>query len=227
MGVLLQVRYLIFLLPLGVSVFLLIASMLFSGGDDDNAGDGSDGAEGGAESGGGDFDGGDAGGDGDFDGDGTGDGDSDGDGHHHSATTRTPRSLLLNGFSLAWGVFGMGANQVFFPQASEPGIGKFWPVLVVALFGGLAGAWAMKQFASRLMPGVQTQTVSRDALFGLTGTVLFAVSQTGGRIRVYDEFGSMHDESCRVAANVPAIAKGKRARIADRDAAGRLLVEEV
>ena len=223
MSVLLQVRYLIFLLPLGVSVFLLIASMIFSGGSDDNADGGSDadsgdmgGSDGDAD--GGDFDGGDAEGD--------GDGGDNAHSDHHDAP-RTPRSLLLNGFSLAWGVFGMGANQVFFPGSAEPGMGRFWPVVLIALVGGIGGAAVMKQFARRLMPGVQTQTVSRNALFGLTGTVLYEVTETSGRIRVYDEFGSMHDEACRTAPGAPLIPKGKRAHIADRDHAGRLIVEEL
>ncbi len=229
MMVFLQPRYLIFLLPLGVSIFLLTLSLLFSGGDSDNDGtDGSDGGDDGGdgESGDADLDGGDANGDSDTSGD-----DTDGDqtkshGANHKSTA--PRSLLINGFALAWGVFGIGANQLLFPDAQEPAFSKLWPVFLIALVAGLAGALVMRQFAQRLMPGVKTQTVSRDALFGLTGTLLFAATVTGGRVRVYDEFNTFHDEPCRVAVGAASIAKRAKVRIVDRDAvSGRLIVEAV
>jgi hypothetical protein len=80
--------------------------------------------------------------------------------------------------------------------------------------------------ASRLLPRAETKVISRKALFGLTGRVLFTVTENGGRIRVYDEHNTMHDEACRVPAGQPAIPKGRHARIVDVDAEGHLLVEE-
>ena len=53
--------------------------------------------------------------------------------------------------------------------------------------------------------------MSRDGLFGLTGQVVFPVSAASGRIHIYDEHGTLHDEMCRwrpVTRPLPKAARG-------------------
>jgi len=90
----------------------------------------------------------------------------------------------------------------------------------------LLGTRGVAEVAARLLPKAETKVISRKALFGLAGRVLFTVTESSGRIRVYDEHNTMHDEPCRVTPGNPAIPKGQRARIVDIDAEGLLLVEE-
>ena len=136
--------------------------------------------------------------------------------------------LVLQTFCLAWGICGIGASRAFGEQNGGSGA-RFALCLLLALFGGVVGARVGAEFLARVMPEASSLAVSRDALYGLTGKVLFPVTKTGGRVRVYDEFGTMHDEPCKQAAGeieAAPIAKGRTVRIVDRDAHGGLLVEE-
>jgi hypothetical protein len=44
---------------------------------------------------------------------------------------------------------------------------------------------------------------------------------------VYDSFGTLHDEMCRIAPGQLTIEKGRQAIVLDMDTQGRLLVEEM
>ena len=144
---------------------------------------------------------------------------------------RAPLPLVVQTFCFAWGICGIAISRALNPQGAETG-GKFLLCLLIALLGGLIGARVGAEFLARLMPEEGSQVVSRDALYGLTGKVLFPVTEKSGRVRVYDEFGTMHDEPCRRAKTMVGeketvpIAKGRTVRIVDRDAGGKLLVEE-
>jgi hypothetical protein len=139
---------------------------------------------------------------------------------------RAPLSIVLNGFALLWGAAGVFANQLLV-HAEAPTLGEVAPSLGVATGVALVGTRGVAEVAARLLPKAETRVISRNTLFGLTGRVLFTVTEAGGRLRVYDEHNTMHDEPCRVSPGQPAIPKGRRARIVDVDAEGHLLVEEV
>src|ERR1019366_4010562 len=104
---------------------------------------------------------------------------------------------------------------------------EIWPSLAIAFCAGLIGARLGAELLGRIMPKEESLDVSRDGLFGLTGNVAFSVSSTSGRIHVYDRFGTLHDEMCRVVQDHAAIEKGRRAMVVDVDRQGLLLVEEV
>lgn len=216
---LLSPHYLVFLLPLGVAALLLLLSV-FHMSDGEGEGDGGDG------------DGADGGDAGDADG-----GEDSGDDADDRASApsggilglmgvgRAPLSIVLEAFCMAWGFCGYLANQIFV-RTPDPGLGALLPSFGIALAGGLVGARGASELFARVLPKEESSVVSREALFGLTGRVLFPVTEAGGRIRIYDEHGGMHEEACRVAPGHPPIAKGRRALVMDRDARGRLIVEE-
>lgn len=220
---------LIFLLPFVLSALLLVASVVMMG-DGDSEGDGDAGDSEGGDADAGDADGGDN------------SGDSDGDAAHqpHAGPHATdsglsgllamgsaPLSIRLASFGIGFGFAGFWANQLLLGGNVAPNIVQVLPSLLIALLFGWLAMWGTSRLFARLMPPMETSVVSREALFGLTGRVLFEVTETTGRIRVYDEGGTIHEHSCRIATGHVAIAKGRTARIVDKRQDGQLLVEEV
>ena len=139
---------------------------------------------------------------------------------------KAPLPIVLSSFFLVWGFSGTWGNQLLL-HTSRPTLGQILPSIAVALLGAMIGGRFAAELIARILPPDETSVVSQDALFGLTGRIAFPVSETSGRIRVYDEFGTLHDESCRVAPDHPPIEKGRTALIVDRDPKGRLIVEEM
>ncbi len=145
---------------------------------------------------------------------------------HIIGADRAPLLMILEAFCLVWGIAGYWANQ-FLLHADNPTFAQMAPSLAIAFGGGVIGARMAAEIIVRAMPQDETQIVSREGLFGLTGKIAFPVSATTGRIHIYDEHGTLHDELCRVAPDHPTIEKGHRALVVDMDAQGHLIVEEV
>lgn len=248
---LLQWHYLIFLLPFGVAAFLLLLTSLrpghghhggghhAGGGHYDGHYDGHHGSgmhhAGGAHS--------------------AGDGHHEGcavesHGPHHSNGTKSadarhdsgvtplgiilsligaknaPLPMVLEIYALSWGIIGYWANRSLVPETpTPPTLWRALPAIVIAFVISLIAGRLAAALIGKLMPRDESYVVSRDSLFGLTGRIVFAASETSGRIHVYDEFGTLHDESCRVEPGMPGLAKGETARIVDRNANGHLIVE--
>ncbi len=139
---------------------------------------------------------------------------------------RAPLAMILELFALVWGVCGYWANEVTLHTA-HPTLHEMLPSLGIAMGGGIIGARIGAEIIARIMPQDESQDVSRESLFGLTGKIAFPATETAGRIQIYDEHGTLHDEMCRAAPGHETIARGRTALVVDMDAAGRLLVEEV
>lgn len=146
---------------------------------------------------------------------------------HITGADRAPWSMIAEAFCLVWGVCGYWANQYTVSALAEPTWKQMLPSLGIALGGGIIGARIGAEIIARVMPPDESQDVSQEGLYGLTGEVAFPVSETGGRIRIYDPHGSLHDETCRIAAGHAPIPKGRSAIVMDRDAQGNLIVEEI
>ena len=143
-----------------------------------------------------------------------------------TGANRAPLAMILEAFLLIWGVCGLWAHQLM-AHAEQPSPRQVCLLIAVALIGGAVGARAAASLIGRFMPQDETLIVSRTELVGLTGTIVFAAGQTSGRIHVYDAFGTLHDETCRVAPGRLTIDKGRQAMVLDMDTKGRLLVEEM
>jgi membrane protein implicated in regulation of membrane protease activity len=138
---------------------------------------------------------------------------------------KAPLPLVLEAGLLGWGVFGFCANM-FFQVGASPSALLAMPAIAVAAVGGFATMHIAGATFARFMPEDESSALSRNSLFGIAGEVVYPVSETGGRIHVYDPYGTMHDESCRVAAGQQTIERGRRAMVVDIDAKGTLIVEE-
>lgn len=139
---------------------------------------------------------------------------------------RAPVPILIETFFLIWGFCGYVGTRLLV-HVQEPSLLRMAPVIAIAAIGGLFGARAAAEIVGRMMPPEETLAVSHNGLFGATGLIAFAVSETAGRIHIYDEFGTLHDENCRVAAGHLDIPRGRTAMVIDMNAQGVLIVEEV
>jgi len=139
---------------------------------------------------------------------------------------KAPLAMVLQAFFLVWGLAGCLAAQQMLKGVADPTVIQVLPVMGVAAVSGALGGRLVAELIARLMPEEETAAVSRSALYGLKGSVAFPVTESGGRIMVYDDYGSLHDESCRVAPGHPPIERGRKAIVVDCDARGCLLVEE-
>jgi membrane protein implicated in regulation of membrane protease activity len=145
---------------------------------------------------------------------------------HLTGADRAPLTLILEVFCLVWGLAGFAANRGLLHTANPTPV-QILPSLLIALCIGLIGARFGAEILARVLPQEESLDVGHDGLFALTGTIAYAVSPTAGRIHIYDRYGTLHDESCRVVADHPGIEKGRRAMVVDVDPQGTLLVEEV
>ncbi len=143
-----------------------------------------------------------------------------------TGANKAPMAMILEAFLLIWGAVGLSAHQLL-AQTAQPSPRQILLLVGIALVGGAVGARVAASLIGRFMPQDETLIVSRNELIGLTGTIVFAAGQTSGRIHIYDGFGTLHDEMCRVAPGHLTIEKGRQAMVLDMDTQGRLLVEEL
>jgi hypothetical protein len=138
---------------------------------------------------------------------------------------RAPVTLLLWSFWLGWGFAGFWSEQLLARSGASPVL-FVGPAMGLALAGGLLLAKGTAEVAVRVMPREESTAIGREDLLGRIGEIVFPASESAGRIHVYDQYGTMHDESCRVAPGQPALPKGTRAMVAAIDAETRRLIVE-
>ena len=135
---------------------------------------------------------------------------------------KIPVLVLFESFCVAWGAGGLLANEYLTPHDKHVPI--FFSI-ITGFLTGTAGALVSAQILSRILPEDETLAVNRDNLYGSTGEVAYTVTGQSGRILIYDEHGTLHDELCRLAPGHEPIKKGKRARITDIEPGGIFIVE--
>lgn len=140
---------------------------------------------------------------------------------------RAPILMVVELFMISWGFLGLLVNEMLLDHGHRGPTGVILLSAPIAFFGGLVLARLGAAALDRTLPREETWVVSHQALFGLTGEVTYEVTASSGRIHVYDAYGTLHDESCRIAEGSDPIARGCSAIVEDMDPSGKLIVREV
>lgn len=138
---------------------------------------------------------------------------------------RAPITIVASSLLLGWGLCGLGATELLRPILHYPALFVL-PSLAVASAGGLVSAKLFGELAARLMPQDESYAISREGFLGLTGKVVYPVSETAGRVHIFDRFRTLHVASARVLPGQPPLAKGTEVIVASLDPdRGTLIVE--
>jgi membrane protein implicated in regulation of membrane protease activity len=117
---------------------------------------------------------------------------------------------------LTWGVVGFYSTMLLatrFPRS------VFIPVaMTLAFVTGIIGMKLVGAFGSRYMKSVENYAVNKSDLVGEIGVVTFPISETMGRVHVYDKHGTLHVESCRLISSGAPIPKNAKVMLVEYDA---------
>jgi hypothetical protein len=138
---------------------------------------------------------------------------------------RAPITIVAGSLMIGWGLFGWGATELLRPVLRWPVL-FIGPSLAAAAGGALLSAKLFAELSARLMPQDETCAIPREGLVGLTGKVVYPVSEIGGRVHVFDQFRTLHVEAARVDPGQPPIEKGTEVIVASMNPdQGYLIVE--
>src|SRR5207302_3346576 len=139
---------------------------------------------------------------------------------------RAPVTIVIGSLLIGWGLFGLAATDLLEHGLHLPPVLFVAPSLAAAAVGGLVSAKLLGELAAKLMPKVESYAISREGLLGLTGKVVYPISETGGRVHVFDQFRTLHAEPARVTPGQAPIEKGTEVIVASMDPDhGYLIVE--
>jgi membrane protein implicated in regulation of membrane protease activity len=138
---------------------------------------------------------------------------------------RAPLPIVLGSLMIGWGFFGLAATETLRSLLRLPALFVL-PSMAIAAGGALATAKLFAELSARLMPKDETYAISREGLLGLTGKVIYPVSATGGRIHIYDQYHTLHVASARIAPGSPPIERGAEVIVASADPDNRYLIVE-
>src|SRR5205814_1033020 len=138
---------------------------------------------------------------------------------------RAPLAILLASLLIGWGFGGIIALEILRPILRFPAL-FFLPAAGVALVSALLCLKLFGGLAARFMPEEQSSAIPREGLLGLTGKVVFRVSEETGRVHVFDQHRTLHVTPARVLPGTEPIDKGTDVIIASLDPDRRFVVVE-
>ncbi|MDL1964411.1 MAG: YqiJ family protein [Deltaproteobacteria bacterium] len=112
---------------------------------------------------------------------------------------RCPLSIILLVFGNTWGFIGLCCNGIFSSISFIPAGFYFWPSLFVATILGLFITRYTSLTVAKVLPKQASSAVSLTSLVGKHGEASVQISATGGRAKVRDQHGTLHNIYCRVA----------------------------
>jgi len=121
---------------------------------------------------------------------------------------RVPLSIILMTFCFLWAALGITANIVLGDML--PGITVLLASLPAAALGSVFGTRALAIGLSKVLPSVETYALKGVELVGFTGEALFKITDDFGRVRVFDQYSTLHDVTALVKPGRPSIKKGSR-----------------
>lgn len=125
-----------------------------------------------------------------------------------------PLSLLMPGFLMSFGIFGITANRLLEVEGSSGS--RFWIALLIALVFGFVGMALLGAAFRKFLPTSERATGNKD-LLGKTGKVIFTVSNTEGTIQTRDKTGTVHQLPARVRDGQVEIESGREVLLVGYD----------
>jgi hypothetical protein len=138
---------------------------------------------------------------------------------------RAPITIVIGSMMIGWGFCGTVALEILRPMLGSPAL-FVGPSALVAGVGAMICAKVFGELAARVMPRDESYAISREGLLGLTGKVVYEVTESGGRVHVFDQFRTLHVTPARVAPGAAPLEKGTEVIVAAMDPQRRFLVVE-
>jgi membrane protein implicated in regulation of membrane protease activity len=138
---------------------------------------------------------------------------------------RAPLPIVLGSLLIGWGFFGLAATETLRPLLRLPALFML-PALAIATAGALVTARLFAELSARLLPRDESYALARDGLLGLTGRVVYPVTETTGRIHIYDPYHTLHVASARLAPGSTALQNGAEVIVVSAGPGDRYLLVE-
>ncbi len=123
---------------------------------------------------------------------------------------KVPITIIVIVLLLVWGAAGFITNSVLRTLSGWDAARVSIPV---ALLAGLFISRVVVLFMGRFVPLNETYAKRRGELVGCIGEALYGINQTFGMAMVRDDRGDLHQVACRVASEVPPVAKGAKVKL--------------
>lgn len=99
---------------------------------------------------------------------------------------KAPAAIVMTCWFITFGVTGLIANIIAKGMVVLPASVYFcWSVGIAFVCGFIFTGW-FAGIVARIMPAEETQTFSPENLIGKTGTAVYSIDKTFGRVHVYD-----------------------------------------
>jgi len=129
---------------------------------------------------------------------------------------RVPLSIIFTSFCFLWGTWGFICNRILGAHISLPEI-YIWPSLLTSFAGSFVGTRYLAMGLSKIMPATETYSLSNRQLVGRIAEARYPITETSGSALLRDEFGNLHEFSCRLVSGEREIEAGYKVIIMDYD----------
>lgn len=123
---------------------------------------------------------------------------------------RAPLSVVFLCATVAWAVSGLLGNQFL-------GYGGIQITIVVAAVATFFGTRVLARLVGRLVPKFESYSESGHYLWGQQGDALFPINDKSGTVRLRNRFGTLIDGDARTLPGIDPIMKGERVVIEEYD----------
>lgn len=123
---------------------------------------------------------------------------------------KVPITIIVIVLLLVWGAAGFITNSAL---RSLSGWDAARVSIPVALLASLFISRVVVLFMGRFVPLNETYAKRRGELVGCIGEAIYGINHNFGMAMVRDDRGDLHQVACRVASEVPPVAKGAKVKL--------------
>lgn len=116
---------------------------------------------------------------------------------------KAPLSILMMSYCFVWGGVGVAGLTLL----GEPAV---WKAAGIAAVTTVLGTRYLAIGLSKVIPSVESYHTPLAALEGLSGEVLYAITENSGTVRVRDQQQNLRDVPCRIAPGEKSIPAGTK-----------------